>query len=105
MSDDCCLCAQVRGESELDLLHAHLGGGIYRRRLAALGGGWYGIPSVGSLVPGHVLFCPGRHVRSFALLLRDEVDDIEPRIGRLARRLTEWFGGVAQLFEHGNAET
>jgi diadenosine tetraphosphate (Ap4A) HIT family hydrolase len=99
----CCLCAQIGGESGFDLLHKHLGGDAYRRRLAELGGDWYAIPSLGALVPGHTLLCPARHTRSFASLSVGELGEMEPRLTQLTSYLSARFNGAMQLFEHGNA--
>jgi ATP adenylyltransferase len=101
MITPCCLCAQMRGEPELDLLHEYLGGQAYRRRLVELGHDWYAMPSIGSLVPGHTLLCPFDHVRSYAALGRATMVDLCPRLDRLAAGL----GGRVQVFEHGNAKT
>lgn len=104
MSSPCCLCAQIAGDRRHDLVHQHLGDDNYYRRLAEIGRDWCAIPSIGALVPGHTLLCPKQHLRSFASLDPDVLDDAATHLTCLIDCLTQTFGNSVQLFEHGNAK-
>ena len=103
MRQPCCLCAQIAGDADRDLLERHLGRGHYTRRLAELKDGWHAIPSLGSLVPGHTLLCPSTHTRSFASLTPTEIDAGCANLADVSERLARLLGGPVQVFEHGDA--
>src|SRR4051794_28236920 len=102
MSERCCLCAQITGDRRADLLHEILGHGApYRRRVVELDESFVVMPSVGALVPGHLLLCPRSHARSLAAL---SAPDAMARAADDARAdLAAWAGAPVQAFEHGNA--
>jgi diadenosine tetraphosphate (Ap4A) HIT family hydrolase len=102
---DCCLCAQIAGNSARDLLHEVLGAATYERRARDVTAGFVAIPSVGALSPCHVLLCPRRHVRSFAALPKRERDEAQEASTRLEGFLGERWRLPMHLFEHGNART
>ena len=98
----CCLCEQIAGNASGDLLHAYLGG-AYERRAPEVADRMSLIPSLGSLVPGHVLLCPHEHVRSFAELGTHELQRVDALLPNLAERLGVVARAGVQLFEHGDA--
>jgi diadenosine tetraphosphate (Ap4A) HIT family hydrolase len=100
---NCCLCAQIAGEPSHDLLHAHFGG-EYQRRVREIDSDMVIMPSLGALVPGHVLICPQACVRSFAQVARDATGDITAVLEGLVLRLRAVTGREIQLFEHGDAK-
>lgn len=100
MTTDCCLCAQVEGRAEGDLLHRLLGEPGYVRRVAAENERSVAIPSLGPLAPGHSLICPRRHARSLAALDPAEREDLLA----LADQVGDALGGApVHRFEHGDA--
>lgn len=97
----CCLCSQIAGEAENDLIARMRPGRPYERRVILESPAFALVPSLGPLVPGHVLLCPKQHVKSFALLessLAQEYQEIKEITIRLLR---EQYGGEVHLFEHG----
>lgn len=98
--NDCCLCSQIAGRAEHDLIARLLPGQLYRRRVMFESGAFAAVPSLGPLAPGHALLCPKAHVRSFAAL-----DAAEWLAARDAFRaaLAQRFGAEVHLFEHGMA--
>ena len=56
----CCLCSQIAGWEENDLISRLLGGDTYVRRVPFESESFALVPSLGPLVPGHTLLCPGR---------------------------------------------
>lgn len=102
-TSECCLCAQLAGDPTGDLLHAQFGG-PYEQRARALDRDLVLIPSLGSLVPGHVLVCPNTHVRSFAQLDGAVLSRVPALLKQLTDRLGSVTGSDLQLFEHGDAK-
>lgn len=98
----CCLCDQIAGDHRGDLLHAHFGG-PYERRARDVDSHLSLIPSLGSLVPGHLLLCPHSHVRSFAQLRPSDLARADAVLPGLTERLALAADGGVQLFEHGDA--
>ncbi len=105
MTADCCICGQIEGDPTRDLLHRARGERTYERWIPYETDRFAVIPSIGALVPGHVLLCPRRHLRSSALL--DELETAELLLAEawLEGILLKEFGGPVQLFEHGNSAT
>lgn len=99
----CCLCSQIAGDVRGDLLHRWLQRGQYERTVADLAANWHAIPSIGALVPGHTLLCPGTHTRSFASAMSSDCHGAIESLALLDSALSACFGGPAQVFEHGNA--
>jgi len=100
----CCLCAQIAGEWENDLLHDLLGPSDYKRRVSLESDRAAVIPSLGPLAPGHVLVCPKRHLRSVAAADELEREQIWAMAERTAKRLEAIFAAPVHRFEHGDAE-
>lgn len=98
----CCLCDQFAGRAAGDLLHRHLGG-TYEERLRRIEGGFALLPSVGALVPGHLLLCPEQHLRSFREPGASQLADVERRVDEVAAALTRATGRRVSCFEHGDA--
>ncbi len=101
----CCLCSQIQGCEENDLI-AHLLPGVpYARRIMMESDSFAVLPSLGPLVRGHSLLCPKAHTRSFAHLdshLHAEYREVK---ARLEKRLRQIYGCGITLFEHGMAAT
>ena len=100
---DCCLCSQIEGIAENDLIARLLPGEPYVRRVMLESRHFAAIPSLGPLVPGHSLLCPKSHVRSFAeldLALEGEYSRVKEELAETLRRC---YGGEVHSFEHGNA--
>jgi ATP adenylyltransferase len=102
MTADCCLCSQVAGDPGGDLLHAILGAGSsYERRVVDVAPSFVAMPSVGALVPGHILLCPRAHARSFAAI--PDPDSAAAAAHAALDRLASSTNAPVQAFEHGNA--
>src|SRR4051794_15575331 len=99
---DCLICGQISGSPERDLIYSLLGG-RYQRPVLLESRSFAVMPSVGPLVPGHVLICPRRHARSFAVLTAAETAEAALMLRTVERRLLDVFGGPVQFFEHGSA--
>lgn len=100
---DCCLCSQIAGRAERDLIAGMLPGRPYARRVMAESDAFAVIPSLGPLAPGHSLLCPREHVRSFADLSTGLDDECAELTVSLRRRLAELYEAEVHVFEHGMA--
>lgn len=103
MTTKCCLCSQVAGEEENDLIAGMLGGEPYVRRVMLESESFAAIPSLGPLTDGHALLCPKAHVRGFAHLGPGLHDEYRMMKGELRRALSRLYGSGVHLFEHGMA--
>jgi diadenosine tetraphosphate (Ap4A) HIT family hydrolase len=99
----CCICSEIRGERDNDLIAKALGGEFYIRRVALEAATFAVLPSLGPLAPGHVLLCPKGHYRSFAALPRELHPGFEDLKQRLTGLLCATYGGPVHYFEHGMA--
>jgi len=99
----CCLCSQIAGSSEGDLIATLLGEGEYVRRVAIESAHFAVLPSLGPLAPGHVLLCSKDHYKSFAAVPADLDEEFEEIKRMLAARLEQEFGSAVHFFEHGSA--
>lgn len=100
---DCCLCAQIAGRPEQDLLHRLLGAGPYERRIAAENDDAVAIPSIGPIQPGHSLICPRSHRRSLAMSGEGERPAVLELAAEVASRLARVYAVPVHWFEHGDA--
>lgn len=105
MSERCCICSQIRRDGEADLLASVLetapGADEYFLRE------WDEFvlfPSIGALVPGHVLLCPRLHARSFAALPESQNVALSTAKGAVRRLLAGVFDVPVHAFEHGNGD-
>jgi diadenosine tetraphosphate (Ap4A) HIT family hydrolase len=98
---DCCLCGQIRGDAQSDLIARLLPGRPYARRVILETSAFAVIPSLGPLADGHVLLCPKTHVRGFAALGRAVQIDYLDAKARLTERLAAEYGPMLYAFEHG----
>jgi diadenosine tetraphosphate (Ap4A) HIT family hydrolase len=99
----CEICAEIAGEPEGDAYHRLLADDRYVHRLI-LGGGEFGVlPSLGPLVPGHVLMCPVRHLRRFADLPIDLVEQFPAYVEDVIAVLESVYSCPVTRFEHGTS--
>jgi diadenosine tetraphosphate (Ap4A) HIT family hydrolase len=61
------------------------------------------MPSIGALVPGHVLVCPKEHVRSFASAPADSEAEFADLTTHSIRILEKRLGKPVHAFEHGSS--
>lgn len=101
MTPSCHLCSQIDGDAAADLLHELIGDGAYRRRVVDLSEALVAMPSVGALVPGHLLLCPRSHVRSFASM--PDMRSAQTALSHAVGGLCSWARRPVQYFEHGNS--
>lgn len=100
---NCCICSQVLGDRENDLIAELLEVQPYVRRVPLEGSKFAVIPSLGPLAPGHTLLCPKKHYRSFALLPGDyEVEFAKVRV-QMIQLLQRAYDLPVHIFEHGMA--
>lgn len=105
VADGCALCAQAHHELAGDELHS------CRRRSAAEhepaavleSERFVVFPSIGALVPGHVIVAPRHHARSWVALDRGERDEAAALIDRAGSIVRERGDAAPRLFEHGSA--
>jgi diadenosine tetraphosphate (Ap4A) HIT family hydrolase len=99
----CALCGQIAGSEESNLLRPLLNTPWSRRPLLLEDDAGAVMPSLGALVPGHVLVCPREHVRSFASVdatARTSLAELtEDAVGVLEEQLSV----PVHRFEHGSA--
>ncbi len=97
----CCLCGQIDGRADNDLIARLLPDQRYVRRVLLDSTGFAAIPSLGPLVPGHSLLCPRDHVRSLAALdpaLHGQFEEIRDELSAALRTL---YQAEIHMFEHG----
>ena len=99
----CCLCGQIRGSGELNLLKPLLATPWSQRPILRENRGAAVMPSVGALVPGHVLVCPKTHVRSLATAPSWCVDELDALVEQTIRVVAQQTGDPIHAFEHGSA--
>jgi ATP adenylyltransferase len=100
----CCICSQIRGDANNDLLAQLVEPDKYVRRVPLESESFAVIPSIGPLVEGHVLLCPKQHFKSFAqmpTMLEDEFAIIKKRLSAI---LTRTYRHRIHYFEHGSAK-
>lgn len=102
---DCYLCGQIEGDADRDLIASMLPAVPYQRRIIVENEAFAVIPSLGALTPGHVLFCPRHHVRSFATIAWDRATLVAYRAlkAELVQSIEARYGGAVHVFEHGMA--
>jgi len=100
---NCCLCSQIAGHKENDMISRLLGDTGYVRRVAIESENFAVIPSIGPLVPGHTLLCPKLHVKNMACLQAECTGDYQVFKERLISTLECLFDAPVHCFEHGSA--
>ncbi len=100
---ECCLCSQIEGRRENDLIARLLPDQPYQRRVLLESASFAVIPDVGALVPGYSLLCPRAHVRSFASLDSRLDAEYETMKADLRSTLRARYGNDVVIFEHGMA--
>lgn len=100
---DCCLCSQIEGRPENDLIARLLPDAPYSRRVPLETASFAVVPSLGPLTPGHMLLCPKRHVKSFAALEGELDREYASMAERLEARLCASYARTVVVFEHGMA--
>jgi diadenosine tetraphosphate (Ap4A) HIT family hydrolase len=112
LASTCCLCDQVAGRSDGDLISQLLVEASYVRRVVIETKGFAVVPSLGAIVPGHVLLCPKKHVRSYAQLFsrngtgpnwRNLIDEFFAIKAELTKVLQDVYEAPVHCFEHGSA--
>ena len=101
----CCLCSQIEGSSENDLIARMLPDAPYARRVMLENDSFAVIPSIAPLVHGHSLVCPKVHVRSFAALDPGLYADYLDIKAKLRTALGHLYDAEVHIFEHGSART
>jgi diadenosine tetraphosphate (Ap4A) HIT family hydrolase len=103
MTAGCCVCSQIDGRADGDLIARLLPGRPYVRRVLVESRSFAAIPSLGPLVPGHSLLCPKAHVRSLASLYPSGHAEFDVVCAGVGARLRALHGGELHRFEHGSA--
>lgn len=100
---ECCVCAQIQGRADNDLIATLLPERGYVRRVMYEDDAFALLPSLGPLTPGHSLLCPKVHVRSFAELPSSLDDEFARVKAELRARLASIYDADVHVFEHGVA--
>ncbi len=104
-SEDCCLCSQIAGNSENDLIGRLLPQLPYVRRVAMESPSFAVIPSLGPIVDGHVLICPKDHAKSLACVRPELDEEFQQLKERPTRVLEDLYRAPVHCFEHGSARS
>jgi diadenosine tetraphosphate (Ap4A) HIT family hydrolase len=99
----CCLCSQIAGDEDGDLIHSLLGSASYVRHVAFETEQFALIPSLGPLTDGHVLMCPKQHVKSLVALPEELSEEYECLKRGLIAVMRQTYGHPIHCFEHGSA--
>lgn len=99
----CCICSQIAGISENDLISKLLGEEEYLRRVILESKHFAVIPSLGPIAPGHVLLCPKEHYRSFAALPHTFQKEFRSVTEEITELLERTYHQHVHFFEHGMA--
>ena len=100
---ECCLCSQIAGHRENDLISRLLCEDRYIRRVPMETEHFAAIPSLGPLVPGHTLLCPKDHIKNMACVSPLDTDELDSFRRRLSGALGTIFHAPVHLFEHGSS--
>ena len=100
---DCCLCAQIQGNRENDLISKLIGEVKYTRRIPIENKKFVILPSLGALTAGHVLLCPKEHIKSLSALTPKYYDYFLKTKAGITAKLESLFGRPVHCFEHGSA--
>lgn len=100
----CCICSQIRGDANNDLIAQLVGSDKYVRRVLLESESFAVIPSVGPLVEGHVLLCPKQHFKSFGQIPTMLEGEFAVMKKRLSAILSETYRRRIHYFEHGSAK-
>jgi diadenosine tetraphosphate (Ap4A) HIT family hydrolase len=98
---DCSFCDELLGEAEL--LHCVRMPGTPKNRVLQQTRSWVVVPSIGPIVPGHILLVSTRHFESVLTTNKQDIEDLERLISLCSERLTKIYGSTVALFEHGMA--
>jgi len=99
----CCLCSQIHGNAENDVISRLIAEHTYRRRIPMESSHFAVVPDIGPLAPGHSLICPKVHVRSFAQLHHELNAEYHELKAIVSNHLRSSFGAPVHCFEHGSA--
>lgn len=102
LDKQCCICSQINGWEENDLLHSLLGEMPYQRRIAVESRLFAVIPSLGPLVRGHVLLCPKSHYKSLACLPEEYDMEYSHAKTAIAQLIGQLYHRPIHCFEHGS---
>jgi diadenosine tetraphosphate (Ap4A) HIT family hydrolase len=101
----CCICSQIRGQADGDLIACLLPDQPYARRVLLETDKFAAIPSLGPLVPGHSLLCPKVHTPSFASLDPLAREDLEHARDDLSTRLSRLYGGEVHILRFSHQDS
>jgi ATP adenylyltransferase len=99
---DCAFCGQVAGDPDRNEIAALVDESWALRPTLAELGAAVAMPSIGALVPGHTLVCPGEHYRSVLAAPQDVASDVEELTRVVRHRLEAVTGLPTHVFEHGS---
>jgi diadenosine tetraphosphate (Ap4A) HIT family hydrolase len=103
-NEHCYLCGQIEGSEERNLIWPLLAVPSARRPVLAENAVGVVMPSLGALVPGHVLVMPKVHVRSFVSAPSDVQGKLEELTQLTRRALSSQLGLPVHMFEHGSSK-
>jgi ATP adenylyltransferase len=99
----CCICSQIAGDASNDLFAKAVGTTAYVRRVPVETDNFAVIPSLGPLVPGHVILCPKEHHVSFANIPSHHDEEFDRVLLTVKNLLRGVYSSDIHMFEHGMA--
>jgi ATP adenylyltransferase len=98
----CCLCSQIRGDAQNDLISKLLTESQYIKRILLESSNFAVIPSLGAITAGHVLLCPHDHIKSFASLQANFHTECLHKKHQLKVVMDNIYHQPVHIFEHGS---
>jgi diadenosine tetraphosphate (Ap4A) HIT family hydrolase len=95
----CSLCAELNGMQPP--LHTLLGVSAPASRVLVESDNWVVVPTLGSLVPGHIMLVPRGHFYSALACPDPLLRECDAMVDRCATRLRDLYGQQVVMFEHG----
>lgn len=100
--EPCSYCAEIRGINEDSYFLSEVAASLKKpSRYLFTSKTFLVFPSVGALVPGHLLIAPKRHITAMAHLSKDELYELNGVISELRYLLSKIYNKNLVLMEHG----
>lgn len=97
---ECDFCKELNGERSLYQKIAEKNA-LPLNRIIFEGSYWTIMPTLGSIVPGYLLFIANRHILSLSNCTVNELDELQSLINLVREKLENIYQSPCVLFEHG----
>lgn len=102
-NDSCSYCAEINGNTKESFFLSEVAALLdVNSRQLFTSKTFLIFPSVGALVPGHLLIAPKRHITAMAHLDREELQELEGVISEISDFLFKIYNKKLVLMEHGS---